>query len=142
MSCPIGGTSLLYNDFEGNHIKFLIAKFDCIFIQNNNLWPFWVSFCKFALLGKQFFLSQLEINHVIQEPRANSQQPNTRGHVDHLWYKHLRNLSNQDRSGSHCLLPFEAFEFLTKHLWNWKLSLERWVFFSYFTKYLMQALSF
>ena len=32
----------------------------------------WVSFCKFALLCKQFFLSQLEKNHVTQLPTAKN----------------------------------------------------------------------
>ena len=34
-------------------------------------------FCKFAQLSKQIFLSQLKINHVIQQPKP-------RGNVDHL----------------------------------------------------------
>ena len=43
-------------------------------------------FMNFAHLSKQVFVSQLEIYHVIQEPRAKRQEPRaeTRGHLDHL----------------------------------------------------------
>ena len=35
-------------------------------------------FSEFAQITKQLFLSQLEINHVIQQP-----EPKPKGHVDH-----------------------------------------------------------
>ena len=47
-----------------------------IFDNNHFGWKLF-SFCEFAQLIKQLFLSQLEINQVIQQPK-------TRRHVDHL----------------------------------------------------------
>ena len=43
------------------------------FTQNENPGPF----CEFAQPSKQLFISQFEINHVIQQPKII-------GHVDHL----------------------------------------------------------
>ena len=51
---------------------------DTIFTQNSNLGPFWVKIVVILwispVLSKQFFNSQLEINHVIQQPTAKNQR--------------------------------------------------------------------
>ena len=57
-----------------------IHKLTAIWTQNDHFEQKKLPLCEFAQLSKQLFLSQHEINHVIQK----GQHPKPRGHVDHL----------------------------------------------------------